>query len=103
MRRRQLFQQLEYTHVTHEDILVSVHDIIIFDTFWHFRSMFILKIVKKGWSNGTNHFDIPLLLVLLAVCTLLVVVHLIDFDWQSAGLRYWTSCLVIMTDDPARI
>ena len=103
MRRRQLFQQLEYTHVTHEDILVSVHDIIIFDTFWHFRSMFILKIVKKGWSNGPNHFDIPLLLVLLAVCTLLVVVHLIDFDWQSAGLRYWTSCLVIMTDDPARI
>ena len=30
MRRRQLFQQLEYTHVTHEDILVSVHDIILF-------------------------------------------------------------------------
>ena len=59
MRRRQLFQQLEYTHVTHEDILVSVHDIIIFDTFWHFRTMFILKIVKKGWY-GPNHFDIPL-------------------------------------------
>ena len=89
--------------MTHEDILVSVHDIIIFDTFWHFRSMFILKIVKKGWYGIPNHFDIPLLLVLLAVCTLLVVVHLIDFDWQSAGLRYWMSCLVIMTDDPARI